>query len=61
MEFQINKRFTFHLIEWKLNKLSGLKMINKYAFNQEQMNGIVEKTYDNIIKECKNLIKLVLL
>ena len=32
-------------------------MINKYAFNQEQMNGIVEKTYDNIIKECKNLIK----
>ena len=26
-----------------------------YSFSQEQMNGIVEETYANIIKECKKL------
>ena len=26
-----------------------------YAFNQEQMNGIVEEIYANIIKECEKL------
>ena len=26
-----------------------------YSFNNEQMNGIVEETYSNIIKECENL------
>ncbi len=32
------------------------KNINKlYSFNQEQMNGIVEEIYTNIIKECKKL------
>ena len=31
------------------------KMTKPYAFNQEQMNGIVEKTYENIIKECEKL------
>ena len=32
------------------------KIMNKpYSFNQEQMNGIVEKIYENIIKECKKL------
>ena len=32
------------------------KNMNKtYSFNQEQMNGIVEKIYENIIKECKKL------
>ena len=32
------------------------KNMNKpYAFNQEQMNGIVEEIYANIIKECENL------
>ena len=30
-------------------------MINQYSFSNEQMNGIVEKTYANIIKECENL------
>ena len=30
-------------------------MNQPYAFNQEQMNGIVEETYENIIKECENL------
>ena len=32
------------------------KNMNKpYSFNQEQMNGIVEKIYSNIIKECEKL------
>ena len=30
-------------------------MDKPYAFNQEQMNGIVEETYENIIKECEKL------
>ena len=30
-------------------------MNKPYAFNQEQMNGIVEKTYTNIIRECEKL------
>ena len=31
-------------------------MIEKYSFSEEQMNGIVEDTYKNIILECKKLI-----
>ena len=30
-------------------------MSKPYSFNQEQMNGIVEEIYSNIIKECKKL------
>ena len=30
-------------------------MSNPYSFNQDQMNGIVEETYENIIKECEKL------
>ena len=30
-------------------------MNNQYSFSNEQMNGIVEETYTNIIKECENL------
>ena len=30
-------------------------MNQPYAFTQEQMNGIVEKIYTNIIKECEKL------
>ena len=30
-------------------------MNKPYSFNQEQMNGIVEKIYSNIIKECEKL------
>ena len=26
-----------------------------YSFNQDQMNGIVEEIYTNIIKECEKL------
>ena len=29
-----------------------------YSFNNDQMNGIVEDTYANIIKECENLKKI---
>ena len=30
---------------------------NSYAFSNEHMNGIVEETYNNILKECENLKK----
>ena len=30
-------------------------MIKPYSFSNDQMNGIVEETYANIIKECENL------
>ena len=30
-------------------------MNKPYSFSNDQMNGIVEDTYTNIIKECKNL------
>ena len=32
-------------------------MNKSYSFSKEQMNGIVEETYANIIKECENLKK----
>ena len=34
-----------------------LKMNKPYSFSNEQMNGIVEDTYANILKECENLKK----
>ena len=33
-------------------------MNKPYSFSIDQMNGIVEDTYSNIIKECKNLKKI---
>ena len=30
-------------------------MNTPYSFNQDQMNGIVEEIYANIMKECENL------
>ena len=30
-------------------------MSKPYSFNQNQMNGIVEEIYTNIIKECEKL------
>ena len=32
-------------------------MIEKYSFTEEQMNGIVEDAYRNLILECNKLIK----
>ena len=32
-------------------------MNNQYSFSNDQMNGIVEDTYANIIRECENLKK----
>ena len=32
-------------------------MSHPYSFSDEQMNGIVEDTYANIIKECEKLKK----
>ena len=34
-----------------------LKMNKPYSFSNDQLNGIVEDTYSNIIKECENLKK----
>ena len=39
----------------KNNKYMNKKMNQPYSFNQDQMNGIVEEIYTNIIKECKKL------
>ena len=33
-------------------------MNNKFSFSEDEMNGIVEDTYKNIINECKNLIRV---
>ena len=35
-------------------------MNKQYSFSNDQMNGIVEETYANIIKECENLKKIVI-
>ena len=32
-------------------------MKKQYSFSNDQMNGVVEETYANIIKECENLKK----
>ena len=32
-------------------------MKEPYSFNEEQMNGIVEEIYANIVKECEKLKK----
>ena len=32
-------------------------MNKPYSFSNKEMNGIVEDTYSNIIKECENLKK----
>ena len=33
-------------------------MNKPYSFSNDQMNGIVEDTFTNIIKECENLKKI---
>ena len=33
------------------------KMSQHFSFSEDEMNGIVEDTYKNIINECKNLIR----
>ena len=47
--------FVEYLSENKI--INYLKMYMPYSFSNEQMNGIVEDTYANIIKECENLKK----
>ena len=32
-------------------------MIKQFSFSEDDMNGIVEDTYKNIINECNNLIR----
>ena len=38
-----------------INIFMNKNMNKPYSFNQEQMNGIVEEIYSNIIKECEKL------
>ena len=33
------------------------KMSKQFSFSENEMNGIVEDTYKNIIDECKKLIR----
>ena len=33
------------------------QMSKQFSFSEDEMNGIVEDTYKNIINECKNLIR----
>ena len=33
-------------------------MCKQFSFSEDEMNGIVEETYKNIINECKNLINV---
>ena len=33
------------------------QMSKQFSFSEDEMNGIVEVTYKNIINECKNLIR----
>ena len=53
----ISKNQYIYFVEYlSKNKIINLLKMNKpYSFNNEQMNGIVEDTYSNIIKECENL------
>ena len=37
--------------------INNLKMNKPYSFSIDQMNGIVEETYNKIINECENLKK----
>ena len=43
------------------NKITNnLKMNKPYSFSIDQMNGIVDDTYDKIINECENLKKILI-
>ena len=50
-----NIYFVGYLSKNKIN--NNLNMNKTYSFSIDQMNGIVENTYANIIKECENLKK----
>ena len=50
-----NIYFVGHLSKNKIIYLLSMNM--SYSFSSDQMNGIVEDTYANIIKECENLKK----
>ena len=51
-------RYIYFVEDLSENKIIYQLNRNKpYSFNNDQMNGIVEDTYTNIIKECENLKK----
>ena len=54
----LNKKNIYFVKYLSKNKITNnLKMNKPYSFNIDQMNGIVEDTYGNIINECENLKK----
>ena len=55
--FLINRHIYFVGFLSKNKIIQLIKMKKQYSFSNEQMNGIVEDTYANIIKECENLKK----
>ena len=53
----INQYIYFVRYLSKNKNIYKFKMNKSYSFSNDQMNGIVEDTYANIIKECENLKK----
>ena len=54
----LNKIYIYYVGYLSKNKIIISFNMNKpYSFSHEQMNGVVEDTYTNIIKECENLKK----
>ena len=53
----INQCISLVIYLSKNKTIYKLKMNKSYSFSDDQMNGIVEDTYANIIKECENLKK----
>ena len=54
----LNTKIIYFVGYLSKNKITNnLKMNKSYSFSSDQMNGIVEDTYANIIKECENLKK----
>ena len=53
-----SKKYVYlYKIYVKINLLINQLMNKPYSFSNDQMHGILEETYANIIKECENLKK----
>ncbi len=54
--YQIKYSLIFINYLSNVTNMNGM-FVRAYAFNQDQMNGIVEETYEKIINECERLKK----
>ena len=58
MILSLNTKNIYFVRYLSKNKITNNLIMNKpYSFSIDQMNGIVEDTYANIINECENLKK----